>query len=164
MFFDKVYECELYSITPNIRVNKDWGRYQSIEAAEVVPVMKIMVKKTFIKDMYKEIVTGHLIPAYRVTLNLNKAYPTFINHVPYKPVFIEFEEVLQGIHTYSKLEVAKADAVEAYLNKYLDKKDELEAYLEEKFEQAESYYEEALKLDNYSDKERIKTLLNSIPK
>lgn len=36
MLFDTVHECDLHSITPSIRVNRDWEKNDNIAKAENV--------------------------------------------------------------------------------------------------------------------------------
>ena len=62
MYFDKVYKCDLLSITPDIEVYDNVDKKINIFYADLKPVKKIIVRRTLNPYVYQEVLTGKLIP------------------------------------------------------------------------------------------------------
>lgn len=167
---DTVYECNLYSITPYIRVNKDWTKFQNIKMAETKSVATIMVRPTLRKNIYKEIVTGVPIPVYRITRKYSFFRPLegdVYYSIPKMSAFIKIEETYdQGITLTktSSLTVAYAEDVKEYIEEHLSKKSDFKKKLYNIFQTAEGYYANALAQNNYSNETEVKSLLKSMKK
>ena len=66
MFNNTVYKCDLLSVTPDIKVYTDKSMKSNVMNADTTVVTTLLVQKTFNPSYFKEIVTGRLIPIYRV--------------------------------------------------------------------------------------------------
>lgn len=170
MIFDKnVYECNLYSITSDIKVNKDLSKRENIRKNfEIKVAEKVMVKPTIRKNIFKEIVTGKLIPAYRISYcSIGNALPDFTYTVPNSPVFIKVHEeydILSGDYDcdlYNRRVTNNQDII-AYLQNH--SKEEWEEKLDSIFQQGEEYYNNAAAQNNYSNKAPVRTLLKAFRK
>lgn len=174
MFFERfdrtVYECDLLSITPNIKVNSDWENWKNIENAKTKVAARIMVQPTIRKNIYREIVTGMPIPVYRITKRNNEFMPDDeeeCHFVPYQPVFIK-------IRGYSNRSCPKLVANFKDIKKYIEKNTapnvDYKAQLEDIFQKAEEYYKNAYMLDRqeksdrHSQKQEIESMLRTLRK
>lgn len=140
MFSKVIYECDLHSITPDILIKRKFKRRDNIENAYTKVVSKIMVRPTFIKNIYREIITGKKIPAYRLIYYKNKSF--YKVQIPSSPVFIKVEEEIGSEYT-NNLKLAEEPDIKKYMQKNESKKD-LKEYLDSIFKQGEEYYENAL--------------------
>ncbi len=167
MLFDTVYECDLYSITPEIRVNQDWNRRKNISEADTKIVSKIMVQRTINPNFYKEIITGMLIPAYR-TIFKSGAFHSWggdiYYRVPKEPVFIKFEERHFYDNHWNSLVVAQAVDVKKYIEEHASNVEKFKNELTNLFKTAEEYYEDAYLKNTYSNKKTVKSLIKTIKK
>ena len=166
MLFDTVYECDLHSITSDIRVNQDWNKKANIAAAETKIVAKVMVQPTFNPNIYKEIITGTLIPAYKTTLKKGITHldEEIYYTVPKKPVFIKINENCFYMKYTSDLVVAKAEDIKRYIEYHSRNVLDFKTQLDYIFQTAENYYENAALKNNYSEKRMVKILLKSLRK
>lgn len=159
---NNIYECNLYSITPDIRVNHDWSKERNILRANKMNVKKIMVSPTFKRNFYREIITGVQIPVYRIhTLqSLCKVYYSIPSlFLSYYIMIIENGLLFQY---YNNLEIATTENLKEYLEKYSSNPAALKKELNEIFQKAEEYYECAYKKGEYSDEYKVKCLLKTI--
>lgn len=167
MLFDTVYKFDLHSIKSNIRVNQDWNRKKNIAAANTEIVAELMVQPTFNPNIYREIVTGILIPVYRTTLKRGITHSikgdTYYK-VPKKPVFIKIKEINSYSEYTNDLVIAKAEEVKKYIEKHTSNVDDFKNKLNNIFQTAEEYYENASSQNNYSNKVMVKSLLKSLKK
>lgn len=140
-----IYGCALHSITPDINIYKNSKKRENIEYADTKVVSRIMVKPTFIKNIYREIITGKMIPAYRLIFNRNKCF--YKVQVPLSTVFIKVEEEINNENKELSYTNNLHRADEQDVKKYIEEnksKEEFKEYLDRLFEQGEEYYEDAL--------------------
>ena len=160
MFFGTVYKCDLHSITPHIKVNRDWSKKENIEDADTIVVAKIMVQKTFLPNIYKEIITGRLIHVYK-TIRYSYGWDGEVIEVPAKTVFIKIYE--NRLCAYNDLNIAKSYEIEKYIEKNSTNVDEYRKKLDDLITQADEYYDNSYEQENYScEKEKVKSLLKKV--
>lgn len=167
LFDDTVYKCSLHSITSDIRVMNDRSKRENIAGANTEIVGEIMVQPTINPNMYREIVTGMLIPAYRRTVKVGLFHDLHGDgyyRVPKKPVFIKInDQYLFGDYT-SSLKVAQLEEIKEYIEKFSSDIDSYRYYLNSLFEKAEACYDRASLKGEISEKTKIKMLVKSIGK
>lgn len=168
MFFinSNVYECDLITVTSDIRVNQDETFEENISNAKTQVAKKIMVQKTHNSKYFKEILTKKLIPVYcvRKCRGVLQSKEEVMNYyIPKTPYFIKYyEEQIQDNHWENDLKVATYENIEKYINdnKSLDGTyHEFLNQLEQIFKTANDYYKQAYMKNNYSEKELIKKLM-----
>lgn len=167
IFDDTVYKCSLHSITPDIRVNHDWSKKENIASAETIIIGEIMVQRTLNPNVYREIVTGTLIPVYRTTTKFGLCYASHGNRyykVPKKPVFIKINDRYAFGDYTSSLKVAPLEEVKNYIERFSGDIEGFKYQLNSLFERAEAYYEKASSKNDASDSAKIKMLVKSIGK
>ena len=161
----KVYKCVLLSIDESINVEADKSRRHNIANASVSPVATIMVKKAMLDNYFKEIITGTIIPAYRVErykdfedspLVVTEDVPKYGCYIKYN-VDTRYERYLGD-----DLVLASADELESYINS--NSREDLSYKLASLIYNAERYYQDALKKGKKSDEYRVKKLLKSLGK
>lgn len=161
MLFNTVYAFKLYSITPNIRVNKDWSKKDNLFDVDTDYLFTVMVKKTLNPNLYKEIVTGITIPAYRKIRKTVYTEKYILHKIPKKPVFIKINEK-EDDFIDSNIYIPTAKEVEEYIKEHTD--DNFKEKLKSAFKKAEGYYETAYLKGDYSDDKKIKQMLKSLRK
>ena len=118
MFNNTVYKCELLSVTPDIKVYTDKSMKSNVMNADTTVVNTILVQKTFNPSYFKEIVTGRLIPIYRViTYDTNTVLNGKVELDPPKsPCFIKYDMTVgdEGLLLSDNLVKATADEVSEY--------------------------------------------------
>ena len=163
----KIYKCDLLSITKDIKVDKDKSKRENIRSAETEVVETVMVERTLLKDSFKELITGKIIPAYCIsTHKIDKNYEGATYHyVPKKPYFIKYhEEEIVDEYQGNDLQLATADELEEYVaqnmpggnfTNFSDRLDKI-------FKIAETYYNEAESEKLIGSKARIRSIKNYI--
>ena len=163
LFDDTIYIADLYSITSGIVVNHDWSKKENIMEANAKVVKNIMVRKTFNPNVYREVVTGILIPVYRKTIKYGGVHSIsgdVYYKIPNKPVFIKIYEEYYSSYT-TNLRAASFKQVENYVAN-IDDVEKFKNELNNIFLKAEEYYEKASLKNNYSDNKKAKKLLKSL--
>lgn len=160
--FDDIYECNLCSITPDIRVNHDRSKKSNIINAYKKDVMEIMVQRTHRRNFYREIITGILIPVYRMrSLGLGMASCSIPKpFLPYFIVIVEYKDSL--FERFNNLTLAEDKDVKKYIEKHGSNPDGFKNELYEIFQKAEGYYEQAYSKNEYSDKYQVKSFLKNM--
>ncbi len=159
---NNIYECNLYSITSDIRVNHDWSKAKNILRANKTDVMKIMVSPTFRRNFYREVITGISIPVYRVHKLQSLCSVYYSIPSPFLPYYIMIIENGLLFQYYNNLEIASIENLKEYLERYSSNSDALKKELNEIFQKAEEYYEQAYKKCEYSDEYKVKSLLKNM--
>lgn len=167
-----IYECELLSVIGTTKNNDEFGEYNNlipdtneesltnIEDADTEVVAKIMVEPTLMKNVYREIVTGKLIPAYVTYYDFNiiTDKPRIVRReVPSLPIFIKVERYLPLMGPIEDdLKPASLDSIKEYVE--LHKKDEYRKQLIGAFRDSKANYN---RLRLAKMKQLIKNLFNN---
>ncbi len=167
MFKNKVYKCDLLSITPDIRVNVDKNIRSNIKDADTEVISTIFVQPTWNPSYMKEIITKRIIPVYRIehyeTSNVLNGQ-TYVE-VPKSPCFIKYNVKVgdEDLWLSDDLVVATPDEVKDYINRHPDK--ETYAFsLYEIFKRGVEYYYNSKEKGIVSDEKQIKKMLKKLKK
>lgn len=161
MFNQTIYKCDLLSVTPDIRVNQDWPKKKNISEANKKIVKTILVQPTINPQFFKEIITEKRIPVYRITKKTGLFHSQdgdYYEYPPESPVFILVRE--NWFQPGNNLTVASNQEIQEYLSQ--NNKEIYINELNEVFEQATKYYNDAFDRNHYSDKAVVKSLLKKI--
>ena len=162
----KIYRCELLSIKPNIRVNKDESMRKNIANAEVEPVGEILVRPSGWSDAYVfEILTNRKIPVHTTytyhTCDMRNGDVEVT--VPKSPCFVKVAKVVKDDTTELVDGASKVTPEEVY--EYMAEhpnRDDYALALFEIFNRGRMFYDNASKIGVYSDDKQIKMLLNTL--
>lgn len=160
----KVYKCRLLSVSNNIKIYKDLSKRKNIEQAETVEVETIFVQQTSNPSYLKEVISGKLIPVFRIQKITGSGEEIIYKYPPAWPCYIKYIEELENEeYRGNTLEEANYEELKAYYDKYRGEEttEIMDKHLEEIFSQGESFYQEALKKQEMSEQGLIKKLIKS---
>ena len=161
----KVYKCELLSINEDINVESDRSRRHNIANANTAPVATVLVQKTMRDNYFKEILTGILIPVYRVERyrDFDDSPVVITEEVPKYGCFIKYTaRTRYERYLDDDLVVATADEVEEYIRN--NRKEDMTYRITSYMKNAEMYYNSAKEKDKKSDDYRVRKLLKTLRK
>lgn len=154
---NNVYECNLYSITSDIEIDSNLNMRKNIDNAPIEIVSKIMVQPTRRKNIYREIMTGVLIPAVVDDITFNPLTGDQIllhRSVPKSPVFIYVQIChVKNAIPRKELEIIDTKRVQEYYDTH--RRNNLKSELNDIFNTANEYYNNALQNNMTTKKSRV---------
>ena len=97
-FGKRIFKVNLLSVTPDIKVYKNFSKTKNITSAKKKVVTTVLVQRSLIPFYYREIITGKLIPSSKYFVT-----DEFISH----PVYIQklkfFDQNYEEVKDYNEL-------------------------------------------------------------